>query len=199
MIGRQKIMINECIKYELNIYNRVKMYVFVSSTHSSNAFFFASFALVFTYEVWLWSSQNYFIANISVYLQLTERGHLQSTPLEQLCTYPNELPLLETFLDLQLSYSFQCCRQILLDVFNVLKSSSLLRHYLFFWKEPDVIRSQVRGMGWVFHLTYRFLVQKLLDSVLWAGALSLWRIKLLGQSSGPFIRTPAYNRLIVST
>lgn len=53
MIGRQKIMINECIKYELNIYNRVKMYVFVSSTHSSNAFFFASFALVFTYEVWL--------------------------------------------------------------------------------------------------------------------------------------------------
>jgi len=27
---------------------------------------------------------------ILLYLQLTERGHLQSTPVEQLCTYPSD-------------------------------------------------------------------------------------------------------------
>jgi hypothetical protein len=29
-------------------------------------------------------------AYLYMYVQLTERGHLQSTPLEQLCTYPND-------------------------------------------------------------------------------------------------------------
>jgi hypothetical protein len=38
------------------------------------------------YEIWLRSSRNDFSANILVYLQLTGRGHLQNTPLEQLCT-----------------------------------------------------------------------------------------------------------------
>jgi hypothetical protein len=32
---------------------------------------------------------NDFVASLMpVYLELTERGHLQSTPLEQLCTWP---------------------------------------------------------------------------------------------------------------
>jgi hypothetical protein len=45
----------------------------------------------------------YFIASfVPVYSQLTERGHLRSTPLEQLCTYPMMLSLLETFLELLL-------------------------------------------------------------------------------------------------
>jgi hypothetical protein len=38
------------------------------------------------YEVWLWSPRNDFIAIIPVYLQLSERGRLRSTPLEQLHT-----------------------------------------------------------------------------------------------------------------
>jgi len=41
------------------------------------------------YGVWLWSSRNDFTASIPVYLQLTERGHLRRTPLEQLCTFWN--------------------------------------------------------------------------------------------------------------
>jgi hypothetical protein len=40
--------------------------------------------------VWLSSFRNDFIASIPVCLQLTERGHLRSTPLEQLCTQPND-------------------------------------------------------------------------------------------------------------
>jgi len=38
------------------------------------------------YEVWLWRSWNDFFCKMLVYLQLTERDHLQSTPLEKLCT-----------------------------------------------------------------------------------------------------------------
>jgi hypothetical protein len=36
------------------------------------------------------SSQNDFIASIPIYLQLTERVQLQSTPLQQLCIQPND-------------------------------------------------------------------------------------------------------------
>jgi len=36
----------------------------------------------FVYMVWLWGSWNDFIARIPVYLQLTGRGCLWSTPLE---------------------------------------------------------------------------------------------------------------------
>jgi hypothetical protein len=43
------------------------------------------------YEVWLLTYRNDIIASlISVYLQLTERGHIQSTPLEQLCPSPTD-------------------------------------------------------------------------------------------------------------
>jgi hypothetical protein len=38
------------------------------------------------YEVYILSSRYDFTASIPVYLQVTERGHLRSTPLEKLCT-----------------------------------------------------------------------------------------------------------------
>jgi hypothetical protein len=57
-----------------------------------------------TYQVWLWSCRNDFIASlIPVYSQPTETGHPSRTPLERLCT-----SLKETFLELVLWNSFQC-------------------------------------------------------------------------------------------
>jgi len=38
-----------------------------------------------THEIWLWNSWNDFITIIPVFLHLTDRCHLWSTPLEQLC------------------------------------------------------------------------------------------------------------------
>jgi hypothetical protein len=35
------------------------------------------------HEVWLWRSRNGVITSMPIYLQLTDRGHLRSTPLEQ--------------------------------------------------------------------------------------------------------------------
>jgi hypothetical protein len=51
------------------------------------------------------------------------------------------LPLIETFLELLLWNSSQCCR-IFLDVFSTLKSSSL-QGRLYFWKQPEVIQNQI--------------------------------------------------------
>jgi len=39
----------------------------------------------------------------------------------------------------------------------------LLRQTLF-WKQPEVILSQIRGTGWVFHFRNTFLGQKVLVS-----------------------------------
>jgi hypothetical protein len=69
------------------------------------------------YEVWLWRSQNDFIAIKPVSLQLIEKDHLWNTPLS-----PTMLPLMENIFGIpvveQLSVSF-------FDIFNILKSSSL--------------------------------------------------------------------------
>jgi hypothetical protein len=74
------------------------------------------------YEELLWSFPKWFIASlVPVYSQLTERGLIPSTPLQQLWM----LPVLGTFLELLLWSSFQCRRRICLDVFNNLKYSSL--------------------------------------------------------------------------
>ena len=40
------------------------------------------------YEVWLLISQNDFVANIPLYLQLIRKGHLQGITPEQLCIQP---------------------------------------------------------------------------------------------------------------
>jgi hypothetical protein len=64
------------------------------------------------------SSWSYFIASlIPVSLELTERGHLRSTHIEQLCTYPTMLPL-KTFQELLLLNSFQYSLYIF-QVFSV--------------------------------------------------------------------------------
>jgi len=47
----------------------------------------------------------------------------------------------------------------------------------------------MRGNGWVFHFSNQFLAHKLHDSTFWAGAMSWWRIKTLGQSLGLFLGT----------
>jgi hypothetical protein len=73
---------------------------------------------------------------------------------------PMMLPLLETFLDV-LWNSFQC-HHIFFNVFSTLKSSSP-QGRLYFWEQPEVIRNQIRGIGWVLHFSNRFLGQKLLD------------------------------------
>jgi len=60
----------------------------------------------------------------------------------------------------------------------------------YFWKHPQLIRSQIKGRGWLFHSSKRLLRQRLLDrGALWSGALSWWRIQSLGQHSGPILRT----------
>jgi len=46
-------------------------------------------------------------------------------PLSNYALSPTLLPPVETFLELQLWNSFQCCHHIFLDVFNILKSSSI--------------------------------------------------------------------------
>jgi len=60
---------------------------------------------------------------------------------------------------LQIWNSFQCHRHISY-IFNILKYSSL-HGKLYFWKQLEVIRSQVRWTVWVFHYTNRYLGQKL--------------------------------------
>jgi hypothetical protein len=84
------------------------------------------------------------------------------SPLSSCALCPTMLLLLKTFLELLLSNSLQCCYHISLDVFSILKSASLGGR-LYFWKQPEVIWSQIRGKGRVFHFSNRFLGQKLLD------------------------------------
>jgi hypothetical protein len=70
-----------------NVYSFVAWYLF---KHKDNSIFtFTFFNNI--HEIWLWSSRNYFIASMTLYLELTERGCLWSTPLEQLCTEPSDV------------------------------------------------------------------------------------------------------------
>jgi len=89
-------------------------------------------------------SQNDFIASIPVHL----------LPFSSYAFSPTMLTLLETLLELLLWNIFQCYRHIF----------QCLQYYqvrLYFWKQPQVIRSQIRGSGWVFRFSNRFLGQKL--------------------------------------
>jgi hypothetical protein len=54
---------------------------------------------------------------------------------------------LETFFLELLLNSFQCRHFFFFYVFSILKSSSLYGR-LYFWKQPEVLRSQIRGIGW---------------------------------------------------
>jgi hypothetical protein len=82
-------------------------------------------------------------------------------PLSSCALSPTMLPLLETFLELLLWSSFQCRRHICCEYLQCPVIFVPLRQTLFF--ETEVIRSQIRGIGWVFHFRNRFLGQKLLD------------------------------------
>jgi len=73
-----------------------------------------------------------------LYLQLTGMGHLLAQ-------------LLETFLEL-----------LLWNVFQYPEIFVPLRHNLFL-EMPQIFRNQIRGIGWMFHFSNRFLGQKLLD------------------------------------
>jgi hypothetical protein len=111
---------------------------------------------------------------------------------------PTMLPLLETFLELLLWNSFQFRRHI-----SYMSSASQnFRPFKvdFVWKQPEVIRRQVRVIGWVFISVIDFLVRnRLTESSLGAGALSWWRIQSLCQSSGNFLRTASRNCFHIST
>jgi len=121
----------------------------------------------------LQSVYNDFIASIPVYLQLTERGHFHSTPLNSYTFSATMSPLLGTFLELLLQDSFQCNRQIFFGCLQYPKIFRSLRQTLFL--ETEVIQTQVRGTGWVFHIKNRFLGQKLLDRV----CLMIWNISIV--------------------
>jgi hypothetical protein len=73
------------------------------------------------------------------------------------------LPPLRTFLELVLWNNFQCRLHTFMDVFTVLKSSSLGGR-IYFWKQPEVNQSQFRGMGWMLLFSNGLLDQKLLES-----------------------------------
>jgi hypothetical protein len=109
------------------------------------------YVIFILYEVWQWNSQNYFIASIPIYL-ITERGHLQSTLLEQICTWLSCCGV--AFSDV-VTFFF-------LDVFSFLKSLPL-KGRLYLWKQPEVIWNQIKEIGWVFHFTNWFLGQKLFN------------------------------------
>jgi len=111
-------------------------------------------------EIWLWSSRNDFIASTPVYVQLTENSHLHRTwaamHFAQQCCH-------------RWKHFWHCCCVEYLSVplhffivLSILKSLSLSGR-LYFWKEPEVIWSQIRGIGWVFHFSNKFLGQKLLE------------------------------------
>jgi hypothetical protein len=97
------------------------------------------------------------------------------------------LPLLETLSELLLWNIFQCRRRSFFGgegSVNILKSSSLLGR-LHFWKQPEVIRNQIKGIGRVFHFSNRFLSQKLRDTE----RLVSWSIVIVGNPiAGPKFR-----------
>jgi len=59
---------------------------FLISTEIVSLIFYSELEFSTVCEVWLWSSRNYFVTLIPVHLQLSERGHLWNTSLEQLDT-----------------------------------------------------------------------------------------------------------------
>jgi hypothetical protein len=61
--------------------------------------------------------------------------------------------------------------------FSILKSSSI-KGWLYFWKRPEVIRNQIRGIELAFPFSNRFFLAKncVTVSCLWVGSLLWWRI-----------------------
>jgi hypothetical protein len=120
-------------------------------------------------------------------------------PLSSYALSPTMLPLVETFLELLLWKSFQCHCHISLDVFNILKSSSL-QGGPYFWKQLEVIWRRIRGVGWVLQFSNQLLGQQLLGRecfVSWN--IVMMEIQSIGQSSGLFLHTASCNHSNIST
>jgi hypothetical protein len=110
------------------------------------------------------------------------------------------VPLLEIFLELLLWNSFQCHDHFFF-FFGCLHWPEIfvpLRQSLFMETAKNHSEWNQGNRG-VFHFSIRFLGQKLLDSTLWAGALSWWRIQSLGQSWGHFLHKASHNHISIST
>jgi hypothetical protein len=85
---------------------------------------------------------------------------LKVLPLSSYALSITILPQLETFLELLLWNTFQCLRHISLCL-QYLEIFVPIRLTLF-WKQPEVIRRQNRGIGWMFHFSNRFLARNCL-------------------------------------
>jgi hypothetical protein len=71
--------------------------------------------IIWKYKVCPWSFWNDFIISICVYLQITEGVTFEVLPLSSCALSLTMLPLLETFLELLLWNSFQCCHHIFFE------------------------------------------------------------------------------------
>jgi len=137
-------------------------------------------------KVCLWSSWHDFIASIRIYLQLTERGHLWSTPHEQLC-------LAQWCCDCWKHFWNSCCGiAFCANIFLCLQYPEtfvLLGHFIS-GNSQKSLEAKSREKCGCSMLTINFWVRNcLVENTLRAGALSCWRLQLLGQSSGLFLHT----------
>jgi len=111
------------------------------------------------------------------------------------------LSLLEIFLELLLWNSFQCRRHII--SFCCLQCSEIfvrIRQTLFL----ETARSNLepnKGNSVRVHFSNRFLGKKQLDKerLVSCSIVTVWRIQLLRQSSGIFLRTASRNSFNIST
>jgi hypothetical protein len=121
-------------------------------------------------------------------------------PLSSCAFSPTMLPLFETFWNPCCGTAFSAVITLFFGCLQNNEISIPLRQTS--WKQPEVIQSQIRGIGWVFHFSNRFLCQKLLDReccALWAEALLWWRVQSFGWSSGLFVHTASHNHFNIST
>jgi hypothetical protein len=144
------------LTHELNC-NLLLDYKFILLKNDINNSRFLKVYGVGKYEVWLWSSRNYFTANVRVYLQLSIVS-FKELPLSSYAFSPTMLQMLETFLELFLWNSFQC--RHFFFFFKCLLCPEIfipLRHTLFL----ETARSHSQPKGWYF--SNQFLYQKLLE------------------------------------
>jgi hypothetical protein len=105
-----------------------------------NATEYKQFDSLGIYELWLWSFRNAFIVLYPYSYSLLRGATYQMVPFSTYALNLTMLPLLETF------FRNCCCGTafsnviIFLDVFDIPKFS-YLKGRLYFWKQPQIIRS----------------------------------------------------------
>jgi hypothetical protein len=120
-------------------------------------------------------------------------------PLSSYALSPTMLPLLETFWELLLWYSFQCrCHTS-----GIPSKSWNLRPFradFISGKSQKSLGAKWGEQGGCYISVIDFWARNCLtESALWAGALSWWRIQSLDQSSGLYLPTASRNRFSIST